>query len=174
MVGSPRRRFAPAGRVARGGCPPPAPTEPDLWASHPALRSVGVRFPVARRWCCHPQLSQVQRHLDRFWGDDSGPTIVIAGRPLPFVLSVFGTARVRGRGRPRSLSPSAPFGLSAVAEISSSCLSSSLAVTAFPPPEPSLQVSNAFRRPCGSSRSSDSSRPFVIRPFVLLDYRSSN
>ena len=29
-------------RVARGSCPPPAPTEPDLWASHPALRDVGV------------------------------------------------------------------------------------------------------------------------------------
>jgi len=25
-----------AGRVARGGCPPPALTEPDLWATHPA------------------------------------------------------------------------------------------------------------------------------------------
>src|SRR5438034_5603837 len=29
-------------RVAGGGCPPPALTEPDLWASHPALRDVGV------------------------------------------------------------------------------------------------------------------------------------
>ena len=31
-----------AGRVARGGRPPPALTEPDLWASHPALRDTGV------------------------------------------------------------------------------------------------------------------------------------
>ena len=30
-------------RVARGGYPPPALTEPDLWASHPALRDTGVR-----------------------------------------------------------------------------------------------------------------------------------
>ena len=29
-------------RVAGRGCPPPALTEPDLWASHPALRDVGV------------------------------------------------------------------------------------------------------------------------------------
>ena len=29
-------------RVARGGYPPPALTEPDLWASHPALRDTGV------------------------------------------------------------------------------------------------------------------------------------
>ena len=29
-------------RVAGGSCPPPALTEPDLWASHPALRGVGV------------------------------------------------------------------------------------------------------------------------------------
>ena len=29
-------------RVAGGGCPPPALTGPDLWASHPALRDVGV------------------------------------------------------------------------------------------------------------------------------------
>ena len=33
---------AVAGRVARGGRPPPALTEPDLWASHPALRDTGV------------------------------------------------------------------------------------------------------------------------------------
>ncbi len=26
------------GRVAKGGCPPPAPTEPDLWVTHPALQ----------------------------------------------------------------------------------------------------------------------------------------
>ena len=42
------------GRVARGGFPPPAPTEPDLWISHPALRGVGVRDrPVVRRQCFH-------------------------------------------------------------------------------------------------------------------------
>src|SRR5438093_11602258 len=29
-------------RVAGGSYPPPAPTEPDLWASHPALRDGGV------------------------------------------------------------------------------------------------------------------------------------
>jgi len=36
---------AHAGRTSgsRGGaCAPPAPTEPDLWASHPALRDAGV------------------------------------------------------------------------------------------------------------------------------------
>ena len=26
------------GRVAKGGFPPPAPTEPDLWVTHPALQ----------------------------------------------------------------------------------------------------------------------------------------
>jgi hypothetical protein len=31
-----------ARRVARGGYPPPALTEPDLWFSHPALRDAGV------------------------------------------------------------------------------------------------------------------------------------
>jgi hypothetical protein len=41
---SPRRcqMTDPACRVAGGGYPPPALTEPDLWASHPALRDVGV------------------------------------------------------------------------------------------------------------------------------------
>jgi hypothetical protein len=33
---------ATACRVAGRGCPLPALTEPDLWASHPALRDVGV------------------------------------------------------------------------------------------------------------------------------------
>jgi len=39
-----RRSHEPdtACRVAGGSCPPPALTEPDLWASHPALRDVGV------------------------------------------------------------------------------------------------------------------------------------
>src|SRR6266540_4247258 len=46
-----------------------------------------------------------------------------------------------------------------------------LAVTAFPPPATSLRVTTAFRRPCGTTRSSDSSRPFAICPFVLSGYR---
>ncbi len=46
-----------------------------------------------------------------------------------------------------------------------------LAVTAFPPPAASPWVTTAFRRPCGTTRSSDSSRPFAISPFVLSGYR---
>ena len=79
-------------------------------------------------------------------------SIVIAGRPLPFVLPDFGTAHGRGRGRPRSLPPSSPLGLSAVSEISSSCLSPSLAVAAFPPPALATRVTTAFRRPSGNMR----------------------
>ena len=65
-------------RVARGGCPPPAPTEPDLWISHPALRVAGVRGGpepslVFRRRCLHPQLSPLQRELDGDGGD--GPFV---------------------------------------------------------------------------------------------------
>jgi len=37
------QRRATACRVARGGCPPPALTEPDLWVSHPALRGARGR-----------------------------------------------------------------------------------------------------------------------------------
>ena len=51
------------------------------------------------------------------------------------MLSDFGAPCGRDGGRSRSLPPSAPFGLSAVSEISSGCLPSLLAVTAFPPPE---------------------------------------
>ena len=39
-------QFGGPGRVARGGHPPPALTEPDLWISHPALRDAGVRAPA--------------------------------------------------------------------------------------------------------------------------------
>src|SRR5712671_1013234 len=47
-------------RVARGSYLPPAPTEPDLWASHPALRDIGVgalKRVFRRRHDC-PQLFQ--------------------------------------------------------------------------------------------------------------------
>ncbi len=82
--------------------------------------------------------------------------------------------RVRSRpGSAPSLTPSAPLGLSAVSQISSSCLPSSLAVTAFPPPGAFPWVTSAFRQPCGTTRSSDSSRPFAISSFVLSGYRSS-
>ena len=37
-----RDNMPSARRVARGGYPPPALTEPDLWATHPALRDIGV------------------------------------------------------------------------------------------------------------------------------------
>ena len=94
-----------------------------------------------------------------------------SSRAGPFSSCDFGTACARGRGRPRSFTPSAPSGLSAVSQISSSCLPSWLAVTAFPPPEAFPWVTTAFRQPCGTTRSSDSSRPFAISPFVLSGYR---
>jgi len=41
--------YSVACRVAGGGLPPPALTEPDLWASHPALQ-VGISNPGNVRW----------------------------------------------------------------------------------------------------------------------------
>jgi hypothetical protein len=48
------RRSTARCRVARGSYPPPAPTEPDLWASHPALRDIGVGE-LNRLNRCRPQ-----------------------------------------------------------------------------------------------------------------------
>ena len=87
---------------------------------------------MIRHRCRHPQLSQLQIELEQFWGDGSG--FVIAGRPLLFMLCDFGTACARGRGRPRSLTPSAPLGLSAVSQISSSCLPSMAGRDRLPSP----------------------------------------
>jgi len=79
------------------------------------------------------------------------------------VFRAFGTARGPGTGWPMSAPPSAPFGLSAVARNSSSCPACSLAVVAFPPR--SAAVWTAFRRPSGTTRPSDSSRPFTTSSF---------
>ena len=59
--------------------------------------------------------------------------------------------------------PLAPCGLSAVARSSSSCPACWLAVVAFPPR--SVAVGAAFRRSCGTTRPSDSSRPFATLSF---------
>jgi hypothetical protein len=58
-------------RVARGSYPPPAPTEPDLWASHPALRDIGVGELNRLNRCqpCGPQL--FQRECQLRWSDDA-------------------------------------------------------------------------------------------------------
>jgi hypothetical protein len=49
-----------SGRVGAPSFPGAPLTEPDLWASHPALRDAGVRElnPVVQRRHCCPQLSR--------------------------------------------------------------------------------------------------------------------
>lgn len=59
--------------------------------------------------------------------------------------------------------PSVPCGLSAVARNSSSCPACWLAVVAFPPRVAAVEA--AFRRSCGTTRPSDSSRPFATLSF---------
>lgn len=79
---TPNKAMQRTGRVARGGCPPPAPTEPDLWISHPALRDAGVRA-TARIPASEPslpQLSQFQPEFELHRGVDSGPPVP----PPPF------------------------------------------------------------------------------------------
>ena len=76
----------------------------------------------------------------------------------------FGNAHVAGAGWPASAPPSSPCGLSAVSQNSPSCLACSLAVVALPP-RGLAAVGTAFRRPCGTVRPSDSSRPFDISSF---------
>jgi hypothetical protein len=76
-------------RVARGSYLPPAPTEPDLWASHPALRDIGVgalKRLFRRRHDC-PQLFQRQRQLG---GSDDAVhlTIPVLEREEPLVRKV--------------------------------------------------------------------------------------
>ena len=75
-------RGQPCCRVARGGCPPPAPTEPDLWISHPALRDTGVGaealMPVPG--LAPPQLSQFQPQIELYRGELSCPPLSVPCR----------------------------------------------------------------------------------------------
>ena len=50
-------------RVAGGSYPPPAPTEPDLWASHPALRDIGIGE-LNRLNRCHVRFPDVRIEYD--------------------------------------------------------------------------------------------------------------
>ena len=87
--------------------------------------------------------------------------MVIVGGSCPIVGRGFGTERRFGTGTPAPPSPPAPCGLSAVPRNSLSCPTCSLAVVAFPP-RSRRAVGAAFRRPAGTMRPSDFSRPFAI------------
>src|SRR5712692_1288015 len=78
--------FSPSCRVTGGSCPPPALTEPDLWASHPALRDAGVggSIRLARRQPCGPQLFQRQLQLCRSDDDLQSAILARQGEEPPF------------------------------------------------------------------------------------------
>jgi hypothetical protein len=89
---------------------------------------------------------------------------VIAGEVSLFLPFDFGNANRTGGDRSPSIRPSSPFGLSAVSKCISKRLSCSLAVASFPPPT-YRGVKATFRWLCGTTRPSDSSRPFVVSSF---------
>ena len=90
----------------------------------------------------------------------------MAGRKTSSVFLDFGTAcRTEGAGWPVSVPGTAPCGLSAVSGNRSRWPACLLAVVAFPP-RARCAVGTAFRRPCGTTRPSDSSRLMAISSFV--------
>src|SRR5262249_7248258 len=96
-------------RVAGGGPPPPALTEPDLWISHPALRDARGRGTqsLTPALAFPPAAIQVEREL--FLGDEeprlSTPRAAPRGRPCDAKTL---RARPRAPSPPRSPAPTSP------------------------------------------------------------------
>ena len=92
FLGRCRRHPQVRGRVARGGCPPPALTEPDLWISHPALRDTGVAR--ARRTVTEPchrgprplNIGLAPCGLGPVWDSARPRLITTLGVPVPALL----------------------------------------------------------------------------------------
>ena len=100
-------------------------------------------------------------------------SIVIVGDEGPLVaLSDFGTAYRSGSGLAHPCPGNGP--LRAVGCLGEQSQLARLFTGRGRLPSPAFgEVGTAFRRPSGTTRPSDSSRPFVISSFVLDDYRPS-
>ena len=94
---------------------------------------------------------------------DHDTFIVIGGRDVLFPFGDFGTSLRFPSSGLDVRAVVAPCGFSAVSPKSPSCPVCLLAVVAFPGRPVSTR--HAFRRPCGTTRPSDSCRPFIASSF---------
>ena len=172
------RRCSPSAarlRSCRVGAPsfPGAPlTKPDLWASHPAFRDGGVGDGLRLRGASWPSEGRAgPRSPSAFTSAHPSSSVsclgpmsqmVIGGRALLFPFGDFGLPLRFTSSGLDAVAAMASSELSAVSPKSPSCPASLLTVTAFPC-RPSART--GFRRPSGTTRSSDFCRPVTASSF---------
>jgi hypothetical protein len=148
------------GRVARGGYPPPALTEPYLWFSHTALRAWDVcrHQRHSSRAVLLPKSYKRKLHLCNRFGLKS---ITIAGVAFSFLLVTLAVGCCAGVFRlPPALQSILFRDLSALSPNILSCLTSFLTVSAFPVLTGfrHLRTRRLFQDPSGTMLISDYSR----------------